>query len=64
MEIQIQANAMMIEALRLLDSFLLKPINMLIGMGVIGGFLVNTIKRQGMTQGTYFQILSGFQKNK
>lgn len=55
---------MMIEALRLLDSFLLKPINMLIGMGVIGGFLVNTIKRQGMTQGTYFQILSGFQKNK
>jgi len=48
---------MMVEAERLLDGFLQRPINMLVGMEVIGGYLVKIIKKQGISQGSYFQIL-------
>lgn len=55
--VEIQANSMMVEAERLLDGFLQRPINMLVGMEVIAGYLVKVIKRQGINQGSYFQIL-------
>jgi hypothetical protein len=53
---------MMVEAEALLDTFVKKPIGILVGMEVIGGYLVNVIKRQGINQGSYFQILDGFRK--